>query len=97
MAYNSTRDGQFHSGKCSHTKDGHKDYNGVSAQVVTVKLQAEHLILYALSQHQSSVQCARCPKHIQTPYELQFSLYTLWRCLADEQCVTQTSVPDFKR
>ena len=41
MAYNSTLDGQFLSAKCSHTKDGHKDYNGLSAQVVTLKLQAD--------------------------------------------------------
>ena len=48
-------------------------------QIVTLKLKRT-LVSLSLSQHQSSVQCTQCPKHVQKPYRLQFSRCTLWQC-----------------
>ena len=82
-AYTSTLDGQLLSTNWSHAKDTHEGYDSLSAsvlpqkQVAEIRVAAEHLFLYALSQYQSRVQCAQCLKQIQTQFRLQCSRYAM--------------------
>ena len=76
---------QWFVGVCSSTETG-----------CNTKLAAEHLILYTLSQHQSSVQYT----HVQsTSKTWQTTILTMYAVTISsrKQCVTQTIVPGFKR
>ena len=80
-AYDGTLDSQFPLAQNDHTLRKHMraamGCQIMSAsvlpwkQVAETRVAAEHLLLYAISQHQSSVQCARCPKQLQTQLRLQ--------------------------